>query len=57
MTQKFIKEWVKGRYLLPIHYHFTTPVYSRERVLKFYPEAIVFDKELQSWTMPAVKIP
>ena len=57
MTQKFIKEWVNGRYLLPIHYHFTTPVYSRERVLKFYPEAIVFDKELQSWTMPAVKIP
>jgi L-ascorbate metabolism protein UlaG (beta-lactamase superfamily) len=52
MAGKFIKEWVNGRYLLPIHYHFTTPVYSRERVLKFYPEAILFDRELQSWTMP-----
>jgi hypothetical protein len=46
-----------GRYFLPIRYHFTTPVYSRERVLKFYPEAVVFDEVLQSWTLSAVKIP
>jgi L-ascorbate metabolism protein UlaG (beta-lactamase superfamily) len=57
LARKFIKEWVDGRFIIPIHYHFTTPVYSRERVLKFYPDAILFDKELQNWTMPLVKIP
>jgi L-ascorbate metabolism protein UlaG (beta-lactamase superfamily) len=55
MARKFIKEWVGGRYVIPIHYHFTTPVYDRERVMKFYPEAILFEKELQSWTMPGAK--
>ncbi len=51
-TQAFIREWVNGRYFFPIHYHFTTPAFNRERVLSFYPEAILFDKEMQSWDMP-----
>lgn len=43
---------VSARYNIPIHYYFTTPPLSTTLVLRYYPDAIFFDKEMDTWTMP-----
>ncbi len=55
LNDKFVKEAIGGKYIIPIHYHFTTPSFDRSIVLQNYPEAIIFKEELQSWSMPAKK--
>lgn len=46
---------VAARYYVPIHYHFTTPVFAAEPILRIIPDAILFEKELDSWEMPAAE--
>lgn len=50
--QQFIKQGIAAKYLIPTHYFYTTPPFNRETVKTFYPDAILFDKELSSWVMP-----
>jgi L-ascorbate metabolism protein UlaG (beta-lactamase superfamily) len=50
--QRFIKEGIGAKYLLPTHYYFTDPPMDRTSILKNYPDAILFYKELTSWEMP-----
>lgn len=52
LTQKFIREWISARYLFPIHYVYTTPALDRSKLKSIYPEAILFEKEMQTWDMP-----
>lgn len=50
--QRFVKEGIKAKYIIPIHYYYTNPPLNRKTVLTNYPDAIFFDKELSSWVMP-----
>ncbi len=52
---KFINKAIAAKYIIPIHYQYTTPSFERSIVLKNYPEAILFKEELQSWSMPDKK--
>lgn len=52
LNTKFVNEGIGGKYIIPIHYHFTTPSFDSSIILKNYPDAIIFKKELQSWQMP-----
>lgn len=52
LSKKFINEAIGGRYIIPIHYHFTTPAFDSTIVRQNYPDAIIFEKELQTWIMP-----
>ncbi len=49
---KYVKEGIKASYVIPGHYAFTEPPFSRELILKNLPEAVLFNKELDSWIMP-----
>jgi L-ascorbate metabolism protein UlaG (beta-lactamase superfamily) len=55
LNAKFVKEAIGGKYIIPIHYHFTTPSFDSAIILQNYPEAIIFKEELQSWSMPDKK--
>jgi len=50
--QRFLKEGIEAKYLIPIHYYFTSPPFDRTNILSNYPDAILFNKELSSWEMP-----
>lgn len=39
---------VVARYYVPIHYHFTTPAFNTQLIKNVVPEAILFDKELDT---------
>ncbi|MCF8381451.1 MAG: MBL fold metallo-hydrolase [Bacteroidales bacterium] len=52
LSTKFVKEAIAGNYIIPIHYHFTTPAFDSCIVRQNYPDAIIFEKELESWKMP-----
>jgi L-ascorbate metabolism protein UlaG (beta-lactamase superfamily) len=45
-------EGLAARYYIPIHYHFTTPPIDTELILRIVPNAILFNKEMDSWVMP-----
>jgi L-ascorbate metabolism protein UlaG (beta-lactamase superfamily) len=54
--QKFVKEWVNGRFAIPIHLKFTRPAFDADQIKLIkanYPDAVLFEKELQTWDMPA----
>jgi L-ascorbate metabolism protein UlaG (beta-lactamase superfamily) len=53
IERKFVREGIASRYIVPIHYHYTTPPLDTTLVLGNYPDAILFRKELQTWIMPA----
>jgi L-ascorbate metabolism protein UlaG (beta-lactamase superfamily) len=55
LSRKFIREWINGRYFFPIHYVYTNPALDRGKIKSLYPDAILFEKELQSWDMPISK--
>lgn len=38
--------------IFPIHYVYTTPPMNRELISFCYPDAVLFDQEMESWTMP-----
>jgi L-ascorbate metabolism protein UlaG (beta-lactamase superfamily) len=50
--QRFLKEGIGAKYLIPMHYFFTDPPLDRTTILNNYPDAILFNKELTSWEMP-----
>jgi len=52
LSTKFVKEGIGGDYILPIHYHFTTPPFDSAIVRENYPDAVIFSEEMQSWYMP-----
>ena len=52
VDQRFIKEGIGAKYYIPMHYYFTDPPFNRTNILKYYPDAIFFNKELTSWEMP-----
>jgi len=52
LCRKFVTEAIGGRYIIPIHYHFTTPAFDSTIVRQNYPDAVIFEKELQTWVMP-----
>jgi L-ascorbate metabolism protein UlaG (beta-lactamase superfamily) len=50
--QKFVKEGIAARYIIPMHYHYSVPPMSPDAIVRNYPAAILFTAELQSWVMP-----
>jgi L-ascorbate metabolism protein UlaG (beta-lactamase superfamily) len=52
LNKKFVNEAIGGRYIIPIHYNFTTPAFDSTMVRQNYPDAIIFEEELQTWVMP-----
>lgn len=52
ISKQFVTKSIGGKYIIPIHYHFTTPSFDKAIVKANYPDAILFDKELESWEMP-----
>lgn len=55
LSDKFIREGISANYIFPIHYHFTTPSFDAAIVRENYPDAIIFNEELESWKMPERK--
>ncbi len=53
-STKFVNEAIGGKYIFPIHYHFTTPPFDSAIVRKNYPDAIIFKEELETWKMPSI---
>ena len=49
---KYVREAIGGKYVFPIHYHFTTPTFDPAVVNENYTDAIIFKEELQTWEMP-----
>lgn len=56
LSTKFVKDGIGGKYIFPIHYHFTTPPLDTSIVRQNYPNAIIFKEELQTWEMPQKEI-
>ncbi len=52
VSKQFVTKGVGGNYIIPIHYHFTTPAFDSLIVRQNYADAIIFNKELQTWVMP-----
>ena len=52
ISRQFVTNGIGGKYIIPIHYHFTTPVFDSVIVKQNYPDAILFNEELQTWYMP-----
>jgi L-ascorbate metabolism protein UlaG (beta-lactamase superfamily) len=48
----FITEGIQARYLIPMHYLHTFPDVDFEIMEAYFPDAIVFHGELESWLMP-----
>ena len=54
-ARSLIDEVVGEKYLFPIHYKFTTPKFNAGRIKNYFPDAIIFSAELESWprSLPA----
>jgi len=52
VSTKFVKEAIGANFIFPIHYHFTTPAFDSEIIRENYPDAIIFENELDSWILP-----
>ncbi len=52
---KYVREAIGGKYIFPIHYHFTTPPLDETIVMQNYPDAIIFKEELDTWKMTELK--
>ncbi len=48
----WVSDGVNARYIFPIHYAFTTPAFNPARIRNFHPDAVIFDQEMESWTLP-----
>jgi hypothetical protein len=49
---RFITEGIQAHYLIPMHYLHTFPDVDFEIMEAYFPDAIVFHGELESWLMP-----
>jgi len=52
ISKQFVAKGIGGRFIVPIHYHFTTPAFDSTIVRQNYQKAIIFKEELQTWIMP-----
>lgn len=52
ISGQFVTNGIGGKYIIPIHCHFTTPVFDSSIIKQNYPDAILFNEELQTWHMP-----
>lgn len=55
LNSKFVNEAIGGKYIFPIHYHYTTPSFDAAIIKENYPDAIIFKEELQTWQTPFKK--
>jgi L-ascorbate metabolism protein UlaG (beta-lactamase superfamily) len=51
-TLPLVREGIQPRFVVPIHYAYTTPPLSRAAILNYFPDAVLFHSEMESWTMP-----
>ena len=49
-ARSLIDEVVGAKYLFPIHYKFTTPTFDADKIKNYFPDAIIFSAELESWS-------
>jgi len=49
-ARSLIDEVVGAKYLFPIHYKYTTPAFDEFMIKKYFPDAIIFSAELESWS-------
>ncbi|MBN1564672.1 MAG: MBL fold metallo-hydrolase [Anaerolineae bacterium] len=47
-----VTEGIQPDYVIPIHYAYTVPAYNERQITRNFPDAVVFQAELESWTMP-----
>jgi L-ascorbate metabolism protein UlaG (beta-lactamase superfamily) len=52
--ESVIRNDIGAKYIFPIHYQFTTPEFDANTIKSYYPDAIIFSAELESWFMPAI---
>lgn len=52
LNERFVRDAIGGYYIFPIHYHYTTPAFEASVVKSNFPEAIIFEEELQTWKLP-----
>lgn len=52
-AHSLILQGIQSRYVLPMHYAYTTPPVNYEQMAKYFPDAVVFHKEMESWVMPS----
>jgi L-ascorbate metabolism protein UlaG (beta-lactamase superfamily) len=53
--KKFVNEGIGSRFIIPIHYYYTTPPIDTAFIKSNYPDAVVFRHELQHWVMPVTE--
>jgi L-ascorbate metabolism protein UlaG (beta-lactamase superfamily) len=49
-ARSLIDEVVGAKYLFPIHYKYTTPAFDADKIKSYFPDAIIFSTELESWS-------
>ncbi len=49
-ARSLIDEVVGAKYLFPIHYRYTTPAFDADMIKNYFPDAIIFSAELESWS-------
>lgn len=47
--RRLVRDGIGARRIFPSHYHLTDPPFQAAAVLRQYPDAIVFQKEMESW--------
>lgn len=55
-SRQFVTKGIGGNYIIPIHYHYTTPTFDSLIIKQNYPEVIIFKEELDTWEMPKEEI-
>ena len=48
----FITEGIQARHIVPMHYLHSFPEADLEMVEAYFPDAVVFQEELETWLMP-----
>jgi L-ascorbate metabolism protein UlaG (beta-lactamase superfamily) len=48
----YVLKGIPASHYIPMHYHFTMPRINRKLIRRIAPDAILFEKELDSWEMP-----
>ncbi|MBU0927430.1 MAG: MBL fold metallo-hydrolase [Spirochaetes bacterium] len=54
--RRLLTEGIGASYIIPGHYALTEPPFSRDTILRNYPEAVLFDAALDSWSLPTPAI-
>jgi L-ascorbate metabolism protein UlaG (beta-lactamase superfamily) len=50
-SRSLVEEGIKSQYIFPSHYKYT-PQPNPSLIKSYYPGAVLFDSEMQSWVMP-----